>query len=275
MVTLMDPSGNTRVTVERTGATIASIRTGGTELLWRSPWADEEWDGQYPARDSNAEFHARYSGGWHTLVPNAGDAFDVDGVAHPFHGEACWRPWQVVDSGEASCTLRIVLRTAPLTVERRVEARADGVVVTQEVTSYGADDVSFTWVEHPTFGPALIGPGTTVTVGGRQLGLEIPGPDATHAAMTVVDAGTARISSPAGDLTAELTFDTGVFPLVQVWQEHRAQRGYPWWGVVDALAVEPSAAAYDARSEGDPLGPLTLAPGQRLSATLGLRVETR
>jgi galactose mutarotase-like enzyme len=275
VVTLLDPSGRTRVVVERTGATIASIEAGGTELLWRAPWAGEEWDDGNPARDSHAEFHARYPGGWHTLLPNAGDAFDVDGVAHPFHGEACRRPWRIVESGASFCTLRVVLRTSPLVVRRRVDAVADGVLVTQEVTSYGADPVAFTWVEHPAFGPALVRPGSSVTVGGRPLDLVIPGPDATHAAMTVVDAATARITSPSGGLTAELRFDTRVFPLVQVWQEHRAQRGFPWWGVVDTLAVEPSAAAYGARSEGDPLGPLTLAPGGRLAAKLHLRVETR
>lgn len=273
MVTLKDPSGATHVVVDDSGATIASIRTAGTELLWRAPWADEDWDGQYPAPDSNAEWHARYPGGWHTLIPNAGDAVTVDGVAHPFHGEAAWRPWLTVDQDEASCTHRIVLRTAPLIVRRRVEARADGVLVTQEVTSYGAEDVSFTWVEHPAFGPALTAPGTTVTVGGRHLDLAVPGPEATHAGMTVVDAGTARIANPAGGLTAELRFDTAVFPVVQVWQEHRAGRGYPWWGSVDALAIEPSAAPYGARGEGDPLGPLILGPGKRLTASIHLRVE--
>lgn len=270
MVTLKDPSGATRVAVGDSGATITSVSTAGSELLWRAPWADEDWTDECPAADSNAAWHARYPGGWHTLVPNAGDAVTVDGVAHPFHGEAAWRRWRLVARDEASCTHRIVLRTAPLVVRRRVEACSDGVLVTQEVTSYGADEVRFTWVEHPAFGPALVAPGARVTVGGRRLDVVVPGPDASYAGMAVAEAGAARIENPAGGLAAELSFDTAVFPVVQVWQEHRAGRGFPWWGAVDALAIEPSAAPYGSRGEGDPLGPpphdAARRPGRRVRA---------
>jgi hypothetical protein len=50
MVTLKDPSGATRVVVKRSGAAIASIRTGDAELLCRAPWADEDWAASIPRR---------------------------------------------------------------------------------------------------------------------------------------------------------------------------------------------------------------------------------
>lgn len=273
MVTIKDPSGTTHAVVDATGAAISSIQVGGTEVLWRSPWADEDWDDNFASPDSNAEWHARYPGGWHTLIPNAGDAVTVDGVAHPFHGEAAWRRWRLVSQDAASCTHRIVLRTSPLIVHRRVEAHADGVSVTQEVTSYGVDTVSFTWVEHPAFGPSLAAPGATVTVADQPVDVVVPAADTAGSGHTVTPAGTARLTNPAEGITAELSFDADVFPVLQIWQEHRAERRYPWWGVADALAMEPSAASYASRGEGDPLGPLSLAPGQKLSARLHLRVR--
>ncbi len=273
-------SGHTRVRVERQGARIASLVVRGVELLWTAPWA-EIWDGDdvgdevavgYPASDSNAEWHRRYPGGWHTMVPNAGDAAVVDGIEHPFHGEAAWRRWALVRADRSSCTLRIALRTVPLIIERTVSAVDGGVWVTQRVTSYGAAETFFTWVEHPTLDAAILSPATRVLVGGRDSGVRVPAPDRSHAGMTTVpdEEGVVIVDDSERGLRITLTTDCELFPLLQIWQEHRAGQGEPWWGVVDALAIEPSAAAYGTRQAGDALGPLRLGPGESIEATFTL-----
>src|SRR5207244_3271729 len=45
-----------------------------------------------------------YRGGWQLLVPNAGNACVVDGIAHGFHGRASTDAWEVTDLAvDAAC----------------------------------------------------------------------------------------------------------------------------------------------------------------------------
>ncbi|MFB9659941.1 hypothetical protein ACFQS3_09240 [Glycomyces mayteni] len=260
-------AGDYTVDVDPVGARIASIRHAptGTEFLLTVPWGGEDWSGAYQSANSNEEWHRRYAGGWHTLVPNAGDARTLDGIAHPFHGEAAWRRWQSVGADAASCELAVVLRTAPLTVRRRVEATGAGVRVTQTVANHGAADAAFTWVEHPAFGPALIGPDAVVTIGGDRVDARFD----AHSGFQELRAkgrGTAAIRN--GRTAAVLAWDPEPFPYLYVWQEHRANTGFPWWGAADTIALEPASRPYE--HDGGPLGPLVLAPGASMTAVFDL-----
>jgi len=248
----------------------------GTELLLRTPWADEEWSGASAAASSNEEWHRRYAGGWHTLVPHAGDARTAGGVEHPFHGEAAWRRWRVVEQEAASCTLEVMLRTVPFTVRRRVRSTATGVDVRQTVTNLAARDVAFSWTEHPAFGAALIGPRSTLTIGGDPIETAFPADGEPHGAFQTVRAkgrGDVELRNDDAGTSAVLRWDPELFGYLHVWQEHRHTTGFPWWGLADAVALEPASRPYEA--DGGPLGPLVLSGGDSLSATFELDLTVR
>lgn len=277
-VRLGAPGSPFSVVVDRVGARVASVRhvATGTEFLLRTPWADEDWSGAYPAGSSNVEWHRRYAGGWHTLVPHGGDARTLDGVEHPFHGEAAWRRWRVVEQDDRSCSLEVLLRTVPFAVRRTVRATGSGVEVRQTVTNLADRDHAFSWTEHPAFGSALVGPRTTVSIAGDPVEAVFPGPGESTSGFQTVRAkgrGCVELRNPDAGTAAVLTWDPDLFPYLYVWQEHRDTVGFPWWGLADTIALEPASRPYEV--DDGPLGPLVLMGGDSLTAGFDLVLSVR
>ncbi len=272
------PGGAYSVTVDATGARVSSIVHTGTEteFLLHTPWADEEWSGAYPSGSSNEEWHRRYAGGWHTLVPHAGDARTLGGVEHPFHGEAAWRRWRLVEQDAASCTLEVMLRSAPFTVRRRVRVTGSGVEIEQRVTNFSDRDVAFSWTEHPAFGSALTGPSSKLSIGGDPIEAVFPRDGYPYAGFRTVLAegrGVVELRNEDTGTAVVLRWDPELFPYLYVWQEHHQTAGFPWWGQLDTIALEPASRTYE--SEGGALGPFVLAGGANLTACFGLDLTVR
>ncbi|CAD6010611.1 hypothetical protein [Agreia sp. COWG] len=258
------------------GGRISSIRhlASGAEVLLSTPWADEEWAGSAAMTDSADEWHRRYPGGWHGLVPHAGSARTVDGVAQPFHGEAGWRAWSVVEHTSLNdVTLSVTLRTVPIEARRRITLDDNTLSVRQCLRNLSGEPVRVSYTEHPAFGPDLLGPGTVITVGAADDPvLRVSPSDPGVAFRTVrVPSGSARVSSPSNSLEVELTWDPAVFPYAHIWHELAETSGFPWWGQVRTMAVEP--ASRPDVPEGEALGPL-LIPGEgELQTTVALTLR--
>lgn len=266
-------SAQLRVILSERGSQIASILHTPTdsELLFRAPWADDEFDDMGRMADSDREWHRRYSGGWHPLIPHAGDAATIDGVEHPFHGEAAWRRWTTVRVDGAEATLALRLRTVPLVLERTTSVAGDLVRVRQLIANESSTDVAITWTEHPAFGGALLGPATTWQ-SPEDTRIRFPSAPERWGAFTELSGGDGvhRLVNPERGIGIELSVDRDLFPITWVWQEHRATTGYPWWGVADTIGVEPSTRGYHDR--GDGLGSLVVPGRGSVSSTIDLRV---
>ncbi|QJU55019.1 hypothetical protein SCB71_18335 [Herbiconiux sp. KACC 21604] len=267
--------------VEAEGARIASLRLratdpaasaapdpgAGRELLLVTPWSGTT-DGAWAMPVSSHEWHRRYPGGWHVLLPRSGDPVTIDGVEQPFHGEAAWRHWRL-EAVENGCDATVDLRTVPLRLTRRIRLDGDTLSVTQEVTSFGAAAVDFGWVEHPAFDGALFD-GATLALG-EEAPRAFVEPHATAFADLDAPVGACTVEAPAIARRLTLAWDAAVFPRLQLWQERRGSTGFPWWGSVDAIGIEPASQPFD--FGGDRLGALTVAPGETLSSTLSLTVR--
>lgn len=271
--TLHAPHGTFIAVVDETGARIASLvhTESGTELLFRVDGRDTEPPIVPEASDSNREWHERYAGGWHTLVPNAGDDRTIDGVDHPFHGEAAWRQWTtaVVDPG--SVTLSLALRTVPLVIHRTTTVTDQGLQIRQRVVNTAARSVAFTWTEHPAFSEAVVDPATRILLGDEQLTVVFPEPGHRHGAfrsLPVDGRGSAVIDAP--EWTVALRWDPVLFPHLHVWQEHRQTQTFPWWGRADTVALEPASRPYTETD--DALGPIVLAAGEEIETLFVLEV---
>jgi galactose mutarotase-like enzyme len=266
------------VVIDPRGARIASIRMlePDVELLMTTPWAGEDWDGSPGWANSSAEWHRRYPGGWHVLTPHAGDARIVDGIEHPFHGEAAWRLWRCVHATTTTCTWEVVLRTVPLVLRRTVRLTADGLEIVQEFENRSAHPVSFSWTEHPAFGESLISEATTVEVGDRMVPAAFPEKGAALSAFAeheVHGVGRFRIHNPPTGLEVAMQWDASLLPHAVVWQEHAASTGFPWWEQVNTFAVEPASRPYE--PDAGSLGPLTVGPRDTRVSVLGLTARRR
>lgn len=259
------------------GAAVLSLtdRETGTEFLLRTPWADEDWTDDPPSPSTSETWHRRYPGGWHTLIPHAGEGRETGGVSHPFHGEAAWRRWRVEAVGESSCRLGVLLRTVPLAVTRTFELVGGSLTVTQTVLNVSRRPVSLTWTEHPVLGEVFVSPSTTVHLDDRLLDLAFPTNGSSAGGFrTEPSRGNASVHNPATGAFARLGWDAQLFPFAHVWQEHHTDR-FPWWGAVSGFAIEPASREY--WPEGDALGPLTVEAGAELAAqfTLEVGIEAR
>jgi len=272
-VLLASVDGTFAVAVDRLGARVSSLvhAASGTEFLLATPWAGEDFSGGYSSDRSNEEWHRRYAGGWHTLLPHAGDARTLDGVQHPFHGEAAWRPWRLTERDATSCTFDIVLRTVPFAVRRRLAATSAGLQVTQSITNLSGRDIAFSWTEHPALSGALIGPRSSLSIDGDEIELVFPDADESFSGFCTVPAAgrsSVRLHNDDTGTAIVLRWNPELFPYLYVWQEHRDTAGFPWWGRVDTIALEPASRPYDA--DAGSLGPLTLAGDATLSASFAL-----
>ncbi|MCX5317018.1 aldose 1-epimerase [Streptomyces sp. NBC_00154] len=287
------------------GADIYSFidRASGIDVLFKAPWGWRDPRSLPALADSQADWLARYAGGWQTLFPNAGPERTVDGVRRGFHGEAAVVPWTVLEQDAARVRLAVNLTTVPVRLERTVTVTGPDLNVVDSAQNLSADPVEYMWVQHPAFGAPFIdgrcridtsartlitdaeAPGTVLPAdavlgfpdagGGTDL-RAVPAPTAPReifAALTDFTDGWFSITSPSAGFGVRLEWDVAVYPHAWFWQECHASKGFPWFRRAYALAVEPANALPGA----GPVGrwrrgsEATLAGGA--SVTTGLRLS--
>jgi len=290
------------------GADIYSFidRRTGIDVLFKSPWGWRDPATVPMNSDSQANWLARYAGGWQILIPNAGPERIQDGVMLGYHGEAAIRSWQVLEAGPIHVRLAVALRSAPLRIERNIAVRGDGLQVRDVVQNISDRPVQVNWVHHPAFGAPFIDgrcrihtpaktfltdadhPGTgvipDVLTAYPQLRTEtdvqdlgvVPGETANRAVFGVL-ADFPRnawfaIISPSHGFGVRLDWETDTFPYAWFWQECHATQTFPWFGQAYVVAIEPANVLPGSGTAGFPprgAGPV-LRGGQEISAQLTL-----
>lgn len=263
-----------RVTVAPEGGRIASIvvEATGTELLARTPWADDPVD-SWTLPSSSAEWHRRYPGGWHLLAPAAGDSPDGAEVAQPFHGEAAWRTWRLreADSDDGSAVMaEVLLRTVPLRIRRTVSLHADGVRIETRLRNEGPHEQRVGWVEHPAFAGELFDDADLLLDGDPVPVVAAPG---SAFAELPARTGEVLLQSRSAGIDLRLSWDAGLLPHLYLWQERRGTAGFPWWGSVDAVGVEPASDPYGRAHPGT--GSVVVAAGAECVSHIALSVSAR
>jgi hypothetical protein len=259
------------------GADIYAVidRATGVDVLFKTPWGRREPVGIPPYGDSQADWLARYAGGWQILLPHAGPAEEYDGVVRGYHGEAALLPWDLSTSSETSVTLTVDLFTVPLQVTREIRLDGPSLQVTDTVVNQSDVPVSYAWVHHPAFGPPFAGPAcriqtgagtliTDATAPGTVLGSDrvmstddvrtstgeqfdltsLPGPDTPReifAALTDFDVnGWFTLTNTELGFGVRMDWDAEVLPHAWFWQECHATAGFPWFRRAYAVGIEPA-----------------------------------
>lgn len=215
---------------------------------------------------------ASYRGGWQTVLPNAGNACDVSGDHHGFHGRASNDPWDVVGAGAAAATF--AWSGHGLAVEKRVAIEDGALAVRYRIT---ADrPAPLVALEHVAVGAELLEPAVALDLpGGRAYELsETDGPPVPPAnagawpqvrlldgsleraeewalacprsrllVVADLEAGWAAVRNPARGQGLAMAWDADWFPHCWVWHENRVSDG-PWRRATELLAVEPSTVPH-------------------------------
>lgn len=242
----------------------------GRQLLGRPPFSSTE------PRDGDLDelaWTAAYRGGWQVVLPNAGNACEVGGVRHGFHGRASNDPWAVVSRSAASATL--AWEGHGLHVTRRLDVLGGGLAVSVEATAT-ADGVPLVAVEHLSVGLELLEP---------EVELELPGglayelsetdgpaerpadarawpesllldgsvercdrwclqePRSRYMVVTDVPEGRAAIRNRRTGQGLELRWDVDWLRHLWLWHEARTYAG-PWRRQAEILAIEPASVPH-------------------------------
>ncbi len=210
------------------------------------------------------------------------------------------------DAAEVRLSTR--LRRSPFLIERtlRVEAGQPVLRIRERVTNQGREDLEAMWGHHPAFGAPFISgacridtnartvhaddvitsalnplsPGATYTwPHGERDGVAtdlsiVAGPeDPPHETMAYLsdfdgDHAWYGITNTELGLGVGLVWPKVVFPYAWFWQEMYAGKGFPWYGEVYVIAIEPSTSW-----PGHGLSAVIEKTGTQLSIPAGASVE--
>jgi len=242
----------------------------GRQLLGRPPFATALPRG---GDLDEATWTAGYRGGWQCVTPNAGNACEVGGVAHGFHGRASVDPWEVVDATADSATLAWVGHGLRITRRYALEDGALAATTRWEAETAAAP---FIHLEHVTVGLEVLDPETLIRLpggrahelsesegpavppaaapdwpevllldGGRERAdrLSLAPPRARYLAVTDLPTGSAEVVNRRTGAGIALTWDADRLPHLWIWHEARASGGQ-WRGQAEILGIEPSSVPH-------------------------------
>lgn len=271
MLILTNAHLTVEIAVERGADIMSAIPAGSTE----NALATYDWSSPVPADaltdygSSEKNWLSGYRGGWQETAPNAGADCEVNGLPLPFHGESSVLPWRVVEADDERCVLETDLRPT-IRLRRTMTLLTDrpGLRVESTAVNTGVQDVPMIWGHHPAFAydettRLHLPPGRYEIDPGQADGMIVGEGDWPFAAAedgTEVDLsrlgaeGDSRLVYRFGHDAAwavveqggrlphvAMAWDLEAYPSIWIWQ-NRAHPGFPWFGRMRCLAVEPQRA---------------------------------
>jgi galactose mutarotase-like enzyme len=125
----------------------------GRQLLGRPPFGSEL---ALPGDLDETTWTASYRGGWQTVLPNAGNACEVGGDQHGFHGSASIDPWEASETTETGTLLR--WSGHGLEVEKRIELEGGALTVRYRIANATDKPVPLVALEHLSVGLEILHP---------------------------------------------------------------------------------------------------------------------
>jgi galactose mutarotase-like enzyme len=288
------------------GGKIASILVRGTELL-QAPLMP------VAARTQTMNFDQADAGGWDECLPSVAscEVTTEDGVAAvPDHGDL-WRvPWEVVEAGARSTTMRGRCFSLPLELERAMTLaeRAHGWELRLDYTLTNCSDMEtpWAWAAHPLFvaevGDRIVLPDSIKTLrlegsGGHRLGKggeSVSWPLATLADGSTTDLSSAQgyesgvgdklfagplashenwaaLERPKAGVRIQVSFNAAANPYLGLWICYGGWPQRPGPKQM-CVALEPATAPVDALAERGPWTRL-LGPWERFQWTMTVAIE--
>jgi hypothetical protein len=276
-------AGSVVAEVDTVGAEVGSLRAAGREMLFRSPWSPRRLVDRGVDDTSWVE---GWRGGWALLFPNAGPGGVLDGVPHPYHGEAALTGWDVVEQDDGTATLSTTLAGTTAGLLRRFALDRRSLTVTTRIENVGDRPLRHVVVEHLILGGFAVEEGARVDLPSGDLRIlderstprpwdRVPAGPAMWFGVVRDACGPAFVTSADGGFGVRVDWDRSALPHLWVWLEQADDAAPPWAGRVRCLGLEPASTLVPrgvavAAETGDAS---VLAPGHTLQARVTVTVE--
>lgn len=296
--------GRVRASVRASeGGVVDTLLVDGRPALARTPWADDVVPGA-DAAVSEADWVARWRGGWQLCFPSTGQPDPGGATPQGFHGVASQTPWTIVEVADDQLTLRWEDGLG-LAAERMWRLTHDGIEAVTSAVNGGTAPRRLAIAEHLVLGGDVLAPlfeGATLTLDvpdgsmlapldydGRPAGSPVAWPGEPEARWQSVDAGTparvvALVGPDGGEGAAgprrvtvrgahvQATVTWRGLPHALAWEELAASPESPWSSAVVALGIEPTSTPHGAGT-GAVHGIVTLEAGARMDWQTALAVR--
>lgn len=243
----------------------------GRQLLGRPPFGSNL---PLPGDLDETTWTASYRGGWQTVLPNAGNACDVGGEQHGFHGSASIDPWTASDTSDVATLLR--WSGHGLQVEKRIALEAGAVAVRYRIANTTDRPVPLVALEHLSVGLEILHPSVRLAfpaakayelsesdgpleppphaTGWPQIALldgsvergdeaSLETPRSRLYVMNGLAGGWAAVWSATRGQGLALAWDVDWFAHSWVWHENRVSPD-PWRQQGEIMAIEPSTVPH-------------------------------
>ncbi|MDB6092756.1 MAG: hypothetical protein JWM32_318 [Verrucomicrobia bacterium] len=282
------------------------------DVIWRNPLLP-------PARrhflaqpmGPGTDLFDTMDGSWYVSLPNGFFAGDYFGAPVGTHGELRAVPWVVETIRSTRSELTVTLRGAsvrtPLVYRRELTVKAGSALMDwrETVENRSAEPLPVAWLQHPTFGGALlhgarlVTPAKTVQVfrGDHPEAIQLQAgysgqwpfvPERVGGALrdcSIVpaeksgldhsvqlgdfSAGWGCIWNEARSLGFSMQWDLDVFPYAWSWASGGGARHYPLWGEGHLITLQPSTSPVGRFPDLVSLNAVRVIPGQgEVTATM-------
>jgi galactose mutarotase-like enzyme len=178
---------------------------------------------------------------------------------------------------EVRVTLFVRPFRTPFHLQRTMILRRDqpALIIEETLTNEGAEPMDYMWGHHPAFGAPFLGPncrvdlpagdllvetfagaaGTRLAGGGRHSWPILAGPNGAEVDFSRPDApgsghedlgyvvnlpeGWYALTNQDSGVGFAMQWSLDIFPYLWVWRQFNQSNGYPWYGQVYTLALEP------------------------------------
>jgi Domain of unknown function (DUF4432) len=190
------------------------------------------------AADPAAAFMESYPGGWQEVLPNGGAPSTHAGAGYGQHGEVALVPWDHAierdDEDGVTVAFEVALRTVPLRLVKRLslDRTTPELRIDETLTNESDAEVRAMWGHHIAFGPPFLTDATRL-----EVPVETPalGAERSIDYLDGLDTYTMRDDR----VGLRVSWDARTMPYLWLWQEHGGTRGYPWWGRLRTVGLEP------------------------------------
>jgi hypothetical protein len=243
----------------------------GRQLLGRPPFGSNL---PAPGDLDEETWTDSYRGGWQTVLPNAGNACDIGGEHHGFHGSAAIDPWSESETTASSTLLR--WSGHGLDVEKRIVLESGAVAVRYRITNSTEDPLPLVALEHLSVGLEILHPTVRLAFPdarayelSESTGPLVPPPHATGwPEIALLDGGLERGDEASLDVPRSrlysmyglaegwaavwsatrgqglaLAWDIEWYAHSWVWHENRVSPD-PWRQQAEIMAIEPSTVPH-------------------------------
>lgn len=234
---------------------------------------------RHGAADDVAQFVDHYEGGWQEVFPNGGAPSEYRGARLTQHGEVAGLPWtcEVVADSEDEVAVRLGVRARRLPYRLEKVFRLRSGTAALEVECRAANEADLTlhamWGQHIVYGLPFLRPGARIRLpegvrviphasaigpagrrvraggpwrwpvvpadGGGETDLSVVPERGGPSDIVYLTGFTEGWYEISGDIGMRVEWDAALLPYLWMWQELGASTGYPWWGRVYTVGLEP------------------------------------